>query len=134
MESLSKADCFNGTGDVKNFIDKVELLIAIKGYTGEKGAQSLASKLEGNAFDVYLRMPVADRKEVAKIKEELLKEYEKGQVDREKAVTELSSRVRLQNEPAKTFAFKLQELVKLAYSTVEAHAQGLIVKDAYVRG
>ena len=80
MKSLSKADCFNGTGDVNNFIAN-ELLIAIKAYTGEKCAQSLASKLEGNAFDVYLCMPVADSKEVAKITEELLKENEKGLVD-----------------------------------------------------
>ena len=36
--------------------------------------------------------------------------------------------------PRRLFAIKLQELVKLAYSTVEAHAQGLIAKDAYVKG
>ena len=99
MESLLKSKCFNGTGDVTKFITKIELLIAIKGYSGEKSAQALASKLEDEAFDVYLRMPVEDRKDISKVKDELLKEYKKGQVDREEAVVKLASRCRLQNEP-----------------------------------
>ena len=134
MESLNKVKSFDGTGDVRKFIAKIELLIAIKEYTGEKAAQVLASKLEGNAFDVYLRMSADDRKSIAKIEEELLKEYERGQADREQAVAELNSRHRLPNEPAKTFAFKIQELVKLAYPTLDQTARDVFAKDAYLNG
>lgn len=106
----------------------------MKGYTDEKLAKSLASNLEGGAFKVYLRMSTDDQKDVEKIKQELLSEYEVGAVDREQAVVELSSRSRLQNEPAKTYAFKLQQLVKLAYPDFTDNARNLIAKDAYVKG
>ena len=135
METVIKnKDCFDGTGDVKSFISKVELISALKGYTDEKLSKSLASNLEGDAFNVYLSMSTDDQKDVEKIKQELLSEYEVGAVDREQAVVELSSRSRLQNEPAKTYAFKLQQLVKLAYPDFTDNARNQIAKDAYVKG
>ena len=134
MDALKGTKSFNGSGDVKAFIEKVGILSSLKGYTDEKLAQSLASKLEGSAFDVYLRMSVDDRKDYSKIKTELLNEYEVGQVDRERAALELSSRSRLQDEPAKTFAYKIEELAKLAYPNFTAEARGIVAKDAYVKG
>ena len=53
MEGKNKM--FTGEGDVKEFITKVELNSALKGYTDEKCAQNLAARLEGPAFDVYLQ-------------------------------------------------------------------------------
>ena len=60
MEAKSKS--FYGTGDVKAFLEKVSIHSSLKGYEGEKAAQNLASKLEGRAFDVYMRLSAADRK------------------------------------------------------------------------
>ena len=66
----------------------------MKSYTGEKCAQALASKLEGPAFDVYLRLSSDDRKDASKITAELLKEFERGRRNREEALCELSKRKR----------------------------------------
>ena len=64
---LSKQKTFNGNGNVKEFITKVELQSSLKGYSGEKVAQYIASRLEGPAFDIYLQMPYADKKDAKKI-------------------------------------------------------------------
>ncbi len=77
-----KVKCFNGTGDVKVFLTKISIHSSLKVYEGEKAAQNLASKLEGRAFDVYMRMSESDRKDVKKITDELLKEFERGKQDR----------------------------------------------------
>ena len=74
MESQIKS--FNGTGDVKVFIEKVTIHSALKGFADEKATQNLASRLEGRAFDVYRRLSVEEKKDAKKIKEELLKEFE----------------------------------------------------------
>ena len=76
-----KCDEFNGTGDVKVFLTKVELVASIKGYADETKAQFLASKLLPPAFDVYMRLPNDDRKDFDKIKGELLKEFEKRPIE-----------------------------------------------------
>ena len=55
-------------------------------------AQNLASKVERRAFDVYMRLSVDNRKDEQKIKTELLKEFERGNQNREEAIYELNSR------------------------------------------
>ena len=132
MESKIKE--FNGEGDVKEFIVKVELHSSLKGYTGEKLAQDLASRLDGPAFDVYMRLSTEDRKKVDKIKEDLLKEFEKGKLNREEAISELSRRSRKQGESALTYAYKLMELVKLAYPNFDDEARATLAKDYFVHG
>ena len=112
----------------------MELQPSLKGYTGLTAAQHIASKLEGPAFDVYLRLPEDDKKNVAKIKQELLSEFEKGQLNREKAIQELAKRSRAKRESAQTFAYKIVELVKLAYPSIEDDTRGTIAKDYFVRG
>ena len=82
---------FNGDSNVKEFITRVELLSALNGYSGEKSAQYLASKLEGPAFDVYLRLGEEDRKNVTRLQKELLVEFEKGHANREEALFTKSS-------------------------------------------
>ena len=77
----AKVKCFDGTGDVNVFLEKVLLHSPLKAYDGEKAAQNLASKLEGRAFDVYMRSSSADREKVNKIQSELLKEFERGNLD-----------------------------------------------------
>ena len=132
MEGKTKV--FNGNGDVKEFITKVELYSALKGYSGEKSAQNLASKLEGRAFDVYLRLSEGDRKDVNIIKDELLKEFERGQLNREEALFTLSKRSRNLGESANTYAYKLMELVKLAYPDFDDTTRATLAKDYFVRG
>ena len=134
MDPFKGTKSFDGTGDIQAFIAKVDIISSLKGYTDEKRVQALASKLEGNAFDVYLRMSAEDRNNFDTIKAELLSEHEVGQVDRERAAAELSSRSRRQNEPIKTCVYKIDELVKLAYPGFTADARGVIAKDAFVRG
>ena len=135
MESSKKEKLsFDGTGNVNEFIAKVELRSALKKYEGEQLAMALASHLQGNAFDVYLRMPDDEKTDALRIKAELRSEYELGKVDREQAVLEFSSRKRLSNEPAKTYAYKLEQLATLAYPEFTAGAKAVVVKDAYVRG
>ena len=129
-----KAVKFNGTGDVRSFIAKAELYSSLKNYTGEKCAQALASKLEGPAFDVYLRLSSEDRKDANKITAELLKEFERGRRDREEALSELSKRKREVGESAQNFAYKILELVKLAYPTFESKTQETISRDYFVNG
>ena len=136
MASAGKVKCdeFNGTTDVKVFLTKVEIVASIKGYEGEKKAQFLASKLLEPAFDIYMRLSDDDRKSFARIKEELLKEFEKGQLNREEAIHLLSSRQRQPEESAQTFAYKLLELVKLSYPTFPIDQQKTIAKDYFTRG
>ena len=132
MENKNKP--FNGEGDVKEFITKVELNSALKGYTAEKCAQNLASRLEGPAFDVYLRLNETERKDVNKLKQELMKEFERGQQNREDAIAILSNRTRRPGEAAHTYAYKIAELVKLAYPTFDEITRSTIAKDYFVKG
>ena len=133
-EMDSKLKSYDGTGDVKVFLEKVSLHSSLKGYNGEKAAQNLASRLEGRAFDVYMRLPAADKKSVEKIHAELLKEFEHGNQNREAAIFELNNRKRDKDESPQTFAFKLLELVKLAYPSFEDEARKTIAKDYFIRG
>lgn len=132
----SKVKCndYDGKGDVKNFITKVELVAAIKGYVDEKKSQYLASKLVGPAFDVYVRLSVEDKKDFDKVKEELLKEFERGQINREEAIYLLNDRRRKPEESPQTYAYKLLELVKLAYPTFTDAVRKTLAKDAFMRG
>lgn len=136
MESSSKIKCvdFDGKGDVKTFLTKVEIVASIKEYTDEKKAQFVASKLIGPAFDVYMRLSDDDKKLFPRIKEELLKEFEKGQLNREEAIHLLGDRRRQPEESPQTFAYKLIELVKLAYPDFQDTVRKTIAKDYFVRG
>ena len=121
-------------GDMKKFFTKVNLMSTLNGYEGEKLTISLASCLQGNALDCYMRLSDEDKVDVEKIKSELFTEYEIGRRDREQAVMEFANRSRLINEPAETYAYKLQQLASLDYPDFDNAANGVIVKDAYVRG
>ena len=79
-------------------------------------------------------MSDADQKDPEKVKAELLKEFERGQLNREEAITELDHRKRLADESAETFAHKVTELVKLAYPTFADDVRRALAKDYYVRG
>ena len=74
---------FNGSGDVKAFVKKVELLASMKNYEGEKLAAAMATRLEGPALDLFLRLSEAEQKEPSRLKEELFKEFERGNRDRD---------------------------------------------------
>ena len=130
----SKVRNFDGLGDVKVFLEKVKLLSSLKGYQQEKAAQNLASKLEGRAFDVYMRLSTEDKKDVEKIETELLKEFERGRQDRDTAIFELNNRKRKPDESYQTFAFKIIELIKLAYPTFDDNTRKTIAKDYFIKG
>ena len=119
---------------MKTFIEKVGLLSSLKGYENEKAAQNLASRLEGRAFDVYMRLDTEDKKKSEKIKAELLEEFECGKQNRELAVTQLSERRRKPDESVQTYAFKIMELTKLAYPAFDDDSMKTIAKDHFVKG
>ena len=98
---------YDGSTDVRKFVTKSELEASLKNHDGEKKAQYIASKLVGPAMDVYLRLSDDDKKDPEKLKAELLKEFERGQLNREEAISELDSRKRLADETAETFVFKV---------------------------
>ena len=100
----------------------------------KKKAQYIASKLIGHAMDVYLRMSDEDKKDPEKVTAELLKEFERGQLNREEAIAELDKRRRLPNESIDTYAFKIIELVKLSYPSFAADVRKSLAKDYFVRG
>ena len=125
---------YDGTGDVEKFVVRIELEAALKGHQDEKKAQFLASKLVGPAMEVYLRLSDGDRKEFDKIKAELYKEFRKGQLDREEAITVLGSRTRESGESAQSYAHKIIDLVKLAYPDFTDTVRASIAKDYFARG
>ena len=100
----------------------------------KKKAQFAASKLDGPAFDVFTRLSDEDKNDYDKLKGELLKEFEKGQLNREEAIQELDERKRLPGESPLTYAHKVKELVKLAYPSFPDATRLSIAKDYFVRG
>ena len=130
----AKIKSFDVTGDVKVFLEKVSVHSALKSYDGEKAAQNLASKLDGQSFDLYMKLSAADKKKADKISTELLTEFEKGNQDREAAIFELNNRKREKEESPQSFAFKLLQLVKLAYPSFEDEQRKTIAKDYFIRG
>ena len=129
----SKVKCVDGSG-VKVFVEKVSIHSAFKGYDGEKADQILASKLEGRAFDVCMRLISEDRKNPEKIKSELFKEFETGNEDREEVIVLLGNRKRHLDESPQTFAQKVTELVHLAYPLFDKNTMKTIAKDYSVGG
>ena len=134
MDSQKAYKYFDGTSDVRKFVTKTELEAALKNHADEKKAQYMASKLVGHAMDVYLRMSDEDKKDPEKLKAELLKEFERGQLNREEAIAELDSRKRLPNEAAETYAYKVIELIKLAYPSFGDPVRASLAKDFFVKG
>ena len=55
-DQIQKPDVFNGDGNLTVWLKKTEVWASLKGYEGEKKALSVASRLDGAAFQVYLRM------------------------------------------------------------------------------
>ena len=55
---------FGGSGDIDlfTFLDRVTVWTELKNFQGEKKALALESRLEGAAFDNYLRLSVDDKK------------------------------------------------------------------------
>ena len=66
--------------------------------------------------------------------QELKREFEKGNLDREEALQILSTRQQLPKESVQTYAHKLSELVKLAYPKFGDASQNTIAKDYFVQG
>ena len=125
---------YDGSTDVCNFLAKVELEASLKDYADEKKANFLASRLIGQAFEVYMRLSDDNKKSFDEIKKELKKEFERGQLNREEALHILSTRVHRPNESPDTYAHKLTELVKLAYPTFADNVRGTIAKDYFMKG
>ena len=64
----------------------------------------------------------------------MLKEFERGNLDREAAIVELNNRRRKPDESAQTFAYKIIALVKLAYPSFDDSIRKTIAKDYFLKG
>ena len=123
---------YDGSSDVEAFITRVELKAQIKGYDGEKCAQYMASQLaEGHALNVYLKLSGDDKKNIDSIKDALQKEFDASHRNRDIAVEKLTKCKPQKGESPSSFAYKLLELGKLAYSGLPDASQ-VIVKDYFV--
>ena len=130
----SKVKLYDGKTDVSVFLTRVGLVADIKEFTGEKKAKFLASMLVPPALDDYMRLSDDDRKDYSKIEEALRKEFQKGQLNREEAIHILATRKQQPDETPQTFAYKVVELVKLAYPSFANDVRLTIAKDYYLRG
>ena len=74
------------------------------------------------------------KKDAKQVNKELLKEFERGQLNRDEALQELTKRSRRKDESALTYACKISELVKLAYHSIEEQVKEITSKDYFVRG
>ena len=133
-KSYKKLLIFDGTQNVKEFITKCQLECSVKGYENEKKADFLGCRLVGPAFDCYMRLSDEDKKDFNAIRDELYQEFEKGNLDRAEAITVLNNRQRLSDESLQTYAYKLSDLVKLAYPSFTDVARNLLAKDRFVEG
>ena len=125
---------FDGSTDVTKFVAKLELEASLKEYADEMKANFLASRLVGPAFDVYLRLTTEQKKNFDAIKAELKNEFERGHLNREEALAILQNRVQASTESPQTFAYKLTELVQLAYPGFSPTVRQTIAKDYYMKG
>ena len=124
---------FNGMGEVKNFVEKVELIAELKGHENDKKARFIANKLSGSTFEVYRRLSANDKIDPEKIKTELLKEYSREERNREEALHKLMRCVRLPNESPQRLAYRLLYLIGLAYGTLNDASKNTIAKDFFVK-
>ena len=135
MESSRKTKVtYDGKTDVNSFLTKIDLESSLKDYADEKKANFLGSRLVGPAFDVYMRLSAEKKKDFEEIKAELKKEFERGQLNREEALSVLQNRPQGAKESPQTFEYKLIELVKLAYPDFTDDVRGTIAKDYFVKG
>ena len=131
---MEKSERFSGQGSIEQFLQKVDVHCALKAYdTEEKKAQALAAKLNGVAFEVYMRMSNDDKKEYTTLKEELRKEFKKGTASREDALKQLSV-IKYREGSIKTYAYEVMELVKLAYPDFDAANRQIVAKDGFLGG
>ena len=109
-EWILNSKYFSGNTDFRKFITKVKLEAPLKKHEVEKKAQFVASRLIGPALDVYMRMNYEEKKDFNTLKDELLKEFERGNLNREEAISTLDRRKRLPGESAGTFAYEITEI------------------------
>ena len=125
---MDKRDTYSGTGSVEDFLEKIRLHVGQKGYDGEKKIQCLASKLSGEAFQVYMRLSADDKKDYNKLETELRMEFKEGTSNREAALDELKG-VKYKGHSIITHAYNIMELVKLANPTFNSAGMQLVATD-----
>ena len=98
----------------------------------EKLAADIASRLAEAALYLGLRRSDDDKKPEVTLKEELLKEFERGNRGRGIALW-INHKCKKNGEPAQTNVFKIEELVKLAYSGFNAGSRETNTNNCFVK-
>ena len=124
---------YDGSGDIRSFVEKIDLVATLKEHDGEKKAMFIGSKLGGSAFDVFRSLSADDKKNPDKIKEELLKEYSREERNREEALHSLMNCARSPGESPQRLAYKILHLVGLAYGSLQDATKNTIAKDFFVK-
>ena len=126
---------FGGYDDLLVFLDRVTVWSQLKGFSGEKKAFALASRLEGAAFDNYRRLSVDDKTSFDAIVSSLKREFLRGGADRMQAVTDLRLRKwAVTAESVGAFGHDVQRLVRLSYPSFDVDSVTTVARDAFLEG
>ena len=98
----------------------------------KKLAADIARRLGQAALYLDLRLSDDDKMSEVTLKEELLKEFERGNGGRAIALW-FNHKCKKNGEPAQTNVFKIEELVKLAYSGFNDGSRETITTDVFVK-
>ena len=71
----SAPTAFGGSGDLLAFLDRINIWKELKNFQGQKKALALASRLEGPAFDNYLRLSEDEKNSVDAFVKSLEREF-----------------------------------------------------------
>ena len=122
---------YTGQGNLAVWLKKVDVWAALKGYSGEKNALAIASRLDGPAFECYARMSKEYQKDPAVVGDELKQEFVKAERDRGTATHELTGQSWREGESPASFAHDVCRLAKLAYPGFGADVLDTIARDCF---
>ena len=126
---------FGGYDDLLVFLDRVTVWSQLKGFSGEKKALALASRLEGAAFDSYRRLSVDDKTSFDVIVSSLKREFLRCGADRMQAVTDLRRRKwAVTAESVGAFGHDVQRLARLSYPSFDVDSVTTVARDAFLEG
>ena len=135
---------FDGSGNVKTWISKIEVIARACNWDATKSEQSAANDvttaimalpaITGRAFDFVMRLPDEDRNSWTQLCEKLKAEFDAPGLTVQYAL-EFHQRIRAPGEPLSTFLYDLETLCARAYPEWEdATIRQRLVKDRFLMG
>lgn len=128
-----KLEYFSGEDDtrLKPWLDRFDAVIEAEGKA-TKAAAIIRTCLKGDAAEVVRVMPADDRKDLAKIKAELLKQFDRR--DKTHIQREFYNRKLEGGESVGKFVRSLRQLAEEGFPGLEPTAQEQIIKSQFLNG